>query len=384
MLTALGCRSRRRRLFESLPLRCDVVVLSQPESVNYLTGFFPSPFEFRRNESGAILILTPDRAILVADNLLRQDLDQAHVDEAHGPVWYEGRRSAPHRATLLVESALARIPRGRDLQYAFESASVPAGLLEALLDTQHDLPWIDLQDRVRQQRRVKDADELVLIRRAIAATDAGMAAAMQHAAPGMTEFEVFRLVQDAAMISAGEAVQVYGDFVSGPRCEQRGGPPSHRRIEPGDLLLLDFSVVVRGYRGDVANTFQVGGGPPSPRVVELYEACLGAVAAGEAYLRPGVPAREVDAATRGVLARYGLASHSPSHMGHGLGLGHPEPPYIVPESTDTLQAGEVVTLEPGVYIPGVAGMRFERNYLITPDGFETLSSHPLALVPPLR
>ena len=86
---------------------------------------------------------------------------------------------------------------------------------------------------------------------------------------------------------------------------------------------------------------------------------MGALEAGESLLRPGMEARQVDAAVRGHFARYGLADAFPSHAGHGLGLGHPEPPYLVPESTDSLQEGDVVALEPGLYLPGQGGMRFE-------------------------
>ena len=232
---------------------------------------------------------------------------------------------------------------------------------------------------IRELRRVKDEDELELMRRAIRGTDAGLAAAREQVRAGMTEFEVYRIVQEAAMRAVGEAAIVYGDFLSGPRCEQRGGPPTDRMIENGELLLLDFSVVVRGYRGDVASTFVVGEAEPSRRVQELFDCCLESMRAAEGLLRAGVAAREVDAAARGLLAQKGLDRFSPSHVGHGLGLGHPEPPYIVPESVETLQRGEVVTLEPGVYVPGVAGIRVEHNYLVGEEGFERLSRHDLAL-----
>src|SRR5205823_3498467 len=96
-------------------------------------------------------------------------------------------------------------------------------------------------------------------------------------------------------------------------------------------------------------------------------------------LQAGVATREVDAAVRGHFARKGLDRNFPSHTGHGLGLGHPEPPYIVPKSDETLSVGDVVTIEPGQYIAGVGGMRFERNYLVRPDGFETLSHHALTI-----
>jgi Xaa-Pro aminopeptidase len=181
------------------------------------------------------------------------------------------------------------------------------------------------------------------------------------------------------MTELGEPAIVYGDFASGPRCEvEKGGSPTSRRIDPGDLLLLDFSVIVSGYRGDFTNTFAVGGGP-TPRQQQLFEACLAALAAGEASLKPGTPARLVDAAVRGHFRSMGLDHAFTSHSGHGLGLGHPEPPYFVPESDDILQSGDVVALEPGLYIEGVGGMRFERNYLITSTGYQTLSHHELRI-----
>ena len=105
----------------------------------------------------------------------------------------------------------------------------------------------------------------------------------------------------------------------------------------------------------------------------------GCHARGRGRLRPGTAARDVDAAVRGHFASLGLDHAFPTHSGHGLGLGHPEPPYFVPESTDTLVEGDVVAIEPGLYIEGEGGMRFERNYLITADGFETLSNHELRI-----
>ena len=211
------------------------------------------------------------------------------------------------------------------------------------------------------------------------AGEKGQAAALEQIKPGMTELDAYRIVQNAAMMELGEPAILYGDFASGPRCEiEKGGSPTSRRIERGDLLLLDFSVVVSGYRGDFTNTFAVGGGP-TPRQQELFEACLGALSAGEASLKPGVAARNVDAAVRGHFASLKLDHAFTSHSGHGLGLGHPEPPYFVPKSDDTLAIGDVVALEPGLYIPGEGGMRYERNYLITHDGFRNLSHHALRI-----
>jgi Xaa-Pro dipeptidase len=227
-------------------------------------------------------------------------------------------------------------------------------------------------------RRAKDPDEVAVIRRSLNAATAALVVAMSEVRPGITEFEVYRLVERVAGETAGCQVLVYGDFVSGPRCEQIGGPPSARPIQVGDLVLLDFSVVIDGYRGDFCNTF-VCGGRAAARQRELYEACVAAMHAGEGQLRAGVPCRLVHAAVRQAFVDRNLADHFPHHSGHGVGLGHPEPPFLVPESSETLAAGDVVTLEPGLYLPGVAGMRYERNYLITASGFELLSNHPIRL-----
>ena len=118
---------------------------------------------------------------------------------------------------------------------------------------------------------------------------------------------------------------------------------------------------------------------------ELCGFCLDALAAGEARLKAGVPAREVDAAVRGSFAAKGLDRFFPSHSGHGIGLSHPEPPFLVPGSDEMLMAGDVVALEPGLYVPGVAGMRFERNYRVTDEGFEPAvvtvkAGHPVTLL----
>ena len=379
MLTAEGCAARRKRLWGSLPASCDLLVVGDPSHLIYFANYTPSPFVFRTVESGALLLLEPGRATLVADDMLGPFLDRTHADEVVAPVWYDGKHAAPYRQGHLVKSALDRLASMPGRRLGVELASVPAGVVEGLRATRSGLEIVDIGPVIRPLRRSKDPDEVATLRRSMLAGEAAQAAALTQVQPGMTELDAYVIVQRAAEESLGEAAIVYGDFVSGPRCEtERGGPPSLRRIEPGDLLLLDFSVVVSGYRGDFTNTFAVGGGP-TPRQVALFEACVQALNAGEARLSPGTPARDVDAAVRYQFASLGLESYFPTHSGHGLGLGHPEPPYFVRASDETIQLGDVVAIEPGLYIEGVGGMRFERNYLITSDGFETLSNHEIRI-----
>jgi Xaa-Pro aminopeptidase len=384
MLTAAGCAGRRKRLWDNLHAPCDLLIVGDPSHLIYFANYVPSPFVFRTVESGALLILEPDHSTLVADDMLSPFLTAAFADECVAPVWYDGRHAAPYRRGQLVETALARLAPLPLRRIGAELACVPAGLIEGLRAARPALEVIDIGPLVRRLRRAKDPDEVDILRASMNAGCIAQAVALKLVQPGMSELDVFSLVQQAAAQAAGQPVQVYGDFVSGPRCErEKGGPPTSRIIEKGDLLLLDFSVVVSGYRGDFTNTFAVGAGPAN-RQRELYDACLEALRAGEQALAPGTPAREVDAAVRAQFASLGLDHAFTSHSGHGLGLGHPEPPYFVPESDETLVAGDVVALEPGLYIEGLGGMRFECNYLITPTGCELLSHHELTITQPTQ
>ena len=377
MLTATGCARRRRRLWESLPSPCDALILGDPQSLIYFANYAPSPFVFRTIDANALLVLQPDRAVLVADRMLQPYLDLAHVDEVVAPDWYDARHSAKERRTQLVATAIEVANSVRVKTWGVEFGSVPAGLSLAFGTN----PTVALEPTIRALRRAKDPDEVALLRRSMIAGEAGHAVALERLKPGMTELQAYLLIAAAATEAAGEQVPIYGDFVSGPRCEtERGGPPSNRVIAPGDLFLLDYSVVFHGYRGDFTNTFAVGGAPSAGQR-ELFAACLEAIEAGEKALKPGALGRDVDRAVRAPLSARRLEHAFPSHSGHGLGLSHPEPPYLVRESVEELAVGDVVALEPGLYVPGVGGMRFERNYLITADGPECLTRHRLTLEP---
>lgn len=381
MLTADGCAARRNRLWKALPSPCDLLIVGDPSHLVYLAHYAPSPFVFRTVESSALLILEPGRATLVADDMLGPFLDESFADEVIAPTWYDGRHAAPYRRGKLVASTLDRLARIPGKRVGVELGAVPSGVVEGLRAARPGLEIVDIGPILRTMRRAKDPDEVAAIRRSVRAGEAAHAAALATMKPGMTELDAYLVVQNAAIEALGEAAIVYGDFASGPRtATDKGGPPTSRKIEPGDLLLLDFSVVVDGYRGDFTNTFAVGE-PPTPRQRELFEACVAALEAGESALKPGAPARGVDEAVRAAFRARGLEHAFTSHSGHGLGLGHPEPPYFVADSDETIVAGDVVAIEPGLYIPGEGGMRFERNYLITADGFENLSNHAIRIEP---
>jgi Xaa-Pro aminopeptidase len=193
----------------------------------------------------------------------------------------------------------------------------------------------------------------------------------------MSELELYAGVASACEQALGHWAIVYGDFTV-TTGTKRGGPPTPHRLQKGETFILDFSVIVHGYRSDFTNTLVVGGEPTAEQL-RLFELCRQALDAGAAKLAPGVACQVVYDAMRSVFNDAGVADDFPTHGGHGLGLSHPEAPYIVRHSQEELWPGDVVTLEPGLY-RGANGIRIEHNYLITPVGCERLSNHAIALV----
>ncbi|RMH74609.1 MAG: M24 family metallopeptidase, partial [Actinomyces sp.] len=161
---------------------------------------------------------------------------------------------------------------------------------------------------------------------------------------------------------------------AGPHAARPHARPSGRRVGRGETLVIDVGAVVDGYRSDMTRTLVVGG--PRGRIAELIEAVEAARAAGVAAVRAGVEAGEVDAACRGVLAAAGLERYFVHGTGHGVGLEIHELPRVRRGSTAILRPGHVVTVEPGVYVEGLGGVRIEDLVLVTDRGCRILTHHP--------
>lgn len=372
-----GCDARLRKLWQALPEWVEWAVISSPDHLAYFCNFFADRFSFTSESFCGVLILERGgNRCLVTDRAAKAAASRAFTDDLRCPVWYDGSRSVIERRAHLVETAIAQLADRHCRHLAIEFSSCPAAIVSYLRTTGDEPNLYNLEPIVRELRRTKMSDEVAVLRQSARAAEAGHQAALREIAPGMTELEAFAVIQQAVVAQAGRLVPLYGDFVAGQRTQSGGGPPTTNQIKLADLFILDFSVVIDEYRCDFANSFTVGA-RPTPEQLELYEACCEAMAAGERLLRPDTPCAGVDAAVRASFSKRGCEGNFTHHSGHGVGLAHPEPPYIVRHSTDVLREGDVVTLEPGLYVEGLGGVRYERNYLITGSGFEVLSNHAL-------
>ncbi|HTK75267.1 MAG TPA: Xaa-Pro peptidase family protein [Gemmataceae bacterium] len=362
MLTADGCRQRRQRLwngFDSKPVG-DFVVLADPTHLRYFANFFVDPISQSAEFGGVLLVHRDGSATAVYDHRLPKSVEQAHVDERKAVIWYDGQSPGRGPRQLAILDTLRTLGVTRIHDHPLDPLG-PAMIRQ-----------------VADMRRSKDPDELDLLRRCMLAGDIGQAWARENVKAGMTEIDVYNGISAAVNRHVGHATILYGDFAVSPGPEKRGGAATDRVINPGDMLILDFSVMLFGYRSDFTNTLVVGAEPAKEQRA-VYDLCTKAMAEGEDKLKAGVACQEVYDAVRGVFAAADLADNFPHHAGHGLGLMHPEAPYLVRRSTETLQAGDVVTLEPGLYVKGIGGIRVEHNYLITELGYERLSNHAIEL-----
>jgi len=362
--------SRRERFLAAMrDAGATTAIIANARHIYYLTGYLPG------ERSPAFLLLHGgQRPMLVAgagDSQAAGDVE-VHLYEDYSIHHVVDRRRAAARALL---DAAERFGLARAGPIGVELHDLPAFAEPALGRRKR----IDITPVLRLMRQVKDADEQQRIRRTAAVTAAGHAAARQAAVPGATELEVYTAIQSACVLAAGQPIAFAGDFVSGERSWQIGGPPSARQMRDGDLFICDLFPTVDGYWADTTRTFAIGA--PTRAQRELYDIVAQALDRGRTALRPGVRASDVYREVRAVIAEAGHADRFPHHAGHGIGLDPHEAPMIIPGDDTPLRAGMVVTLEPGIYVEGVGGVRLEDNYVITADGAEVIPNYRLGLEP---
>jgi len=364
-----ACRRRQRRLLERLGSPApDLVVLTSPEHVQYITGH-RWDYRWARaplaaiDATGRVLLVCPDKEVAC------DAVDDVRLYESK---WRSTLRLDQRQASaaVLAEWLTARGPLGR---VAVEFSACCPHVTRLFPDAE----LIDVDPLLFDLRRRKDADELRLLRRAIDATGAMYRTARGLIEPGVSELTVFSALQAAAVESCGEMLTDTGnDYASGVR----GGAPRARHAAAGELYILDLGPAYRGYFSDNARTLSVDRRPTDSQAAACERVC-GAFGIVEKMGRAGVRCRDIYAEVHQWLNGVPSLGSWNSHLGHGIGLFVHETPHLNPSWDDTLEEGDVIAVEPALYGPDLGvGIRLENDYLVTASGLELLSPFPLGLV----
>ncbi len=353
---------RQRVVAANLPeLDCDALLVTSLTNVRYLTGFSGSNGQVLITDKGSWFFSDPrygERAKVLVSG--------AEI------VIYEGRTSETSWDASPGTALKGCLSTAGSKKLGFESSCVTVAELGSLSEA---LPGIDLvgtEGAVEDVRRVKDATELNAIRVACDVAASAFGYIVDRIVPGVTESEIAVELEFWMRRNGAEAVSFEPIVGSGPLSAHIHHTPSDRTFEKGDLILMDYGALVSGYCSDLTRTVVIG--PASPEVEEIYSIVLASQHAGISALRAGANGRDVDAAARKVMEASGHAEYFAHGLGHGVGLDIHEAPRLSKTSPDVLRAGEVVTVEPGIYIPGLGGVRIEDCVLVTEDGAEVLGA----------
>ena len=347
----------------------DALLVTHLPNVAYLTGL--------RASAGAVLA-APDRLRLVIDSRYSTVAATLAASES-AP---EGLELVPVNQSY-EETIRALLGRSGCRRVGVESESVSLRQWNWLNDSLQgtEVTLVPVEGLVEAGRIVKDEQEVASFRAAGQLISAAVPPILTLVRLGRREREIAAEI-DLTLATHGFEDRAFPTIVaSGPNSALPHAHPSDRPVEPGDLVLLDFGGVYDGYCVDLSRTVCID--PVGEQASRVHAAVLEAQQAAIAAVRPGVVASEVDAAARSTLARYELAETFGHGTGHGLGLEIHEAPRVgqtgQPGTDALLRPGMVFTIEPGVYVPGVGGVRIEDDVLVTEEGCEVLTNAPRSL-----
>ncbi|MGC8462199.1 MAG: M24 family metallopeptidase [Acidimicrobiales bacterium] len=362
-LAPLAVAGRLERLRERLgDAGVDALLVTSLVNVRWLTGF---------TGSAGVLVVGPARVVLATDGRYRtQSADQLAaagladvVDVAVGGLEDQA-------------AAIAAAVSPEERRVGFEATQLTVSAHEQWATRLSGSTLVATRGVVEDLRVAKDAGELARMERAASIADAALADVLPALSEaGMTERR-FAAELDHAMRLRGAEEPAFETIVAtGERSAMPHARPGPDPIRPGDAVVVDFGAVYDGYRSDMTRTFCVGGEPAGELAV-VFALVAEAQAAGVAAVAPGVTAGAVDAVCRDRIAAAGYGERFEHGTGHGVGLEIHEAPSVAPGSTAILTPGTVVTVEPGVYLPGAGGVRVEDTLVVTEAGARALTRFP--------
>ena len=345
---------------------CDALLVTHLTNIRYLTGF---------TGSAALLVLPADgEPVLVTDGRYEEQA-AGELAAAGAPVEVRiGRTVARQRelVTALLGHA-GRIGLEADhVSWAEERRYAASWFPSAEL--------VPTSGVVEELRAVKDDGEVARIEAACAIADAALAEVAPRLSEGLSEAAFARALDDRMRDLGADDLSFETIVASGPNGSRPHHSPADRTIERGDLVVIDFGALVDGYHSDMTRTIAVGGREAlDDEQRRMVDVVADAQAAGVAAVGPGVPARAVDEACRAVIEAAGWGEAFVHGTGHGVGLDIHEDPRVSSTTEAPLAVGHVVTVEPGVYLPGRGGVRIEDTVVVTTAGGRTLTHAPKAL-----
>jgi Xaa-Pro aminopeptidase len=349
---------RRSRLHDRLEeLGLDAVLVTRQVNVRYLTGF---------TGSNGQLLAVPGGGVFLTDS--------RYEEQSRREVPDLRRVTYPRKlAGALAEAAAAEGVR----RVGFEAAGMTYRSWRELADLD-EIDLEPLEEEVERLRWTKHPEEVGLLERAQEVTDAAFDRVIGKLAEGVTERQVaFEL--DLAMREIGAERVGFDTIVAfGVNAAEPHHGPSERALRRGDVVKMDFGCVVDGYHSDMTRT--VAFGEPGARLREIHALVLRAQLAGIDAIRSGITGQEADRAARSVIEDAGLGDRFGHSLGHGVGLEIHEGPTLRIGSDDVLPEGAVVTVEPGVYVPGLGGVRIEDAVVVGTDGCRPLPRTPKDLL----
>jgi len=336
----------------------DLLLVSNLINVRYLTGF---------TGSNGMAVIGPDTRVFLTDF--------RYTEQAEDEVSPEFQRVTV--AQSLIDHAVELLPAG-GLRVGYESESVTVDAFERmrrLFPERAEL--VAVKGLVEKMRVVKDEQEIELIAAAAKIADDAVEALLAGGLAGRSERELALTLEHDMRLRGAEGPSFESIVAAGPHGALPHATPRDVKVERGQLVVIDWGARFSGYCSDCTRTVAVG--EPGPEAREAYELVLGAQQVGLDEVRAGGNGKEIDKSVRDIIYGAGHEGHYGHGLGHGVGLEIHEAPSLSFRAEDTLQAGTVVTVEPGVYLPGKFGIRIEDLVVVGEAGIGILTQIPKAL-----
>jgi Xaa-Pro dipeptidase len=344
----------------------EVSFITSSENVFYLSGFFSNPHE----RLLALAVFQEEEPFLVCPGMEVHDVKNSgwnqeiigysDIDNPWELIHTSINKRTNNLQKVAIEKEHMNVERYEQLSALFTGAA-----------------FVSAEEKLRKLRMIKDAKELKIIEEACALADYAIEAGCSEIKEGRTELEVLNAVEYALKQKGVTEMSFSTMVLTGANAASPHGNPGNTKIQKGDLVLFDLGVVVDRYCSDITRT--VAYGDINDTQKEIYDTVLkGQLAALEAS-KPGVTAAEVDLTARRIIADAGYGEYFPHRLGHGLGISVHEYPSMTETNQLVIEEGMVFTIEPGIYVPGVAGVRIEDDIYITADGAKVLTKFPKEL-----